>query len=166
MHPCLTPPPSSTRGSSPDYHFDDPEASGTRPSHSSAGHSLKTLQNDRNIPRALRRTRDRSPFKPMKRHRSLSPLSSKPMDDDVNAPASLPPIISYLSFVVKRAKTEHDDFSDYQMRPRTMELRLLKVDVERGRNLVEHGLRNMSSEAVAQAVLTKEADLEWNACVL
>jgi hypothetical protein len=141
MHPCLTPPPSSTRGSSPDYHFDDPEASGTRPSHSSAGHSLKTLQNDRNIPRALRRTCDRSPFKPMKRHRSLSPLSSKPMDDDVNAPASLPPIISYLSFVVKRAKTEHDDFSDSQMHPRTMELRFAEryigpsdmepVDVER-----------------------------------
>jgi hypothetical protein len=58
----------------------------------------------------------------MKRHRSLSPFSSK-TEDDVNAAASLPPIISYLSFVVKRAKTEHDDFSDYQMRPRTMELR-------------------------------------------
>ncbi|KAG2747753.1 hypothetical protein P692DRAFT_20849098 [Suillus brevipes Sb2] len=170
MHPCLTPPPSSTRGSSPDYYYDDPEARGTKPSHSSAGHSLRTLQHGRGITRTRRRIRDYSPSKPMKRHRSLSPFSSK-TEDDVNAAASLPPIISYLSFVVKRAKTEHDDFSDYQMRPRTMELRFAEryigpsdmepVDVEKGKNLVEHGLRNMSSEAVAQAVLTKEADLEW-----
>ncbi|KAG2087905.1 uncharacterized protein F5147DRAFT_781170 [Suillus discolor] len=154
MHPCLTPPPSSTRGSSPDHHVDNSEARG------------------RPMTQTLRRTRDFSPTKPIKRHRSLSPSSSNTEDDDINAPASLPPIISYLSFVVKRAKAKHSDNpSGYWRRPRMLELRfaeryigpsdMVPVDVERGKSLVEHGLRNMSSEAVAQAVLTKEADLEW-----
>ncbi|KAG1834256.1 hypothetical protein EV424DRAFT_1341536 [Suillus variegatus] len=71
-----------------------------------------------------------------------------------------------------RAKAKRSNNpSGYRRRPRTLELRfaercigpsdMVPVDVERGKGLVEHGLRNMSSEAVAQAVLTKEADLEW-----
>lgn len=141
MHPCLTPPPSSTRGSSPDHHVDDPEARG-RPSHNFTGLSLKTLQQGRPMTQTLRRTRDFSPTKSTKRHRSLSPSSSKTEDDDINAPASLPPIISYLSFVVKRAKAKRSNNpSSYRRRPRTLELRfaeryigpsdMVPVDVER-----------------------------------
>ncbi|KAG1722746.1 hypothetical protein EDD22DRAFT_962149 [Suillus occidentalis] len=35
------------------------------------------------------------------------------------------------------------------------------VDAQRGKVLAEHGLKHFSNEAIAQAVLTKEADLEW-----
>lgn len=142
MHPCLTPPPSSTGGSSPDYdRYDDPETRGTLPSQSFSGLSLKTLHQGRGITRTLRRTRDSSPNKPMKRHRSLSPSSSKTEDDDINAPASLPPIVSYLSFVVNRAKARHGNSSDHRRRPGAMELRfteryigpsdMVPTDVER-----------------------------------
>ncbi|KAG2058436.1 hypothetical protein BDR06DRAFT_968447 [Suillus hirtellus] len=71
------------------------------------------------------------------------------------------------------AKAKHSNNpSGYQRHPRTLELcfteryigpsDMVPVDVEKGKGLVEHGLRNMSSEAVTQTVLMKEADLEWN----
>ncbi|KAG1830612.1 hypothetical protein EV424DRAFT_1343511 [Suillus variegatus] len=89
---------------------------------------------------------------------SLSPSSSKTKDDNINAPASLPPIVSYLSFVVNRAKARPPTIGGIQEQWSSA---LLKGALYQGKSLVAHGLRNMSSEAVAQAVLTKEADLEW-----
>ncbi|KAG1880415.1 hypothetical protein C8R48DRAFT_767207 [Suillus tomentosus] len=104
-----------------------------------------------------------------------SPPSSSPtitndfLDDDTNAPTSLPPVIRHLNHVVKRAKEKYKPYN--RNRPRTMELRFAEkyigpsdmgpVDVQRGKVLAERGLKHMSCEAIAQAVLTKEADLEW-----
>lgn len=92
------------------------------------------------------------------------------LDDDTNAPTSLPPVVRHLTRVVRQAKEKK--YKPYnRKRPRTMELRFAEkyigpsgmdpVDARRGRVLVERGLKHLSCEAIAQAVLTKEADLEW-----
>ncbi|KAG1896080.1 uncharacterized protein F5891DRAFT_983778 [Suillus fuscotomentosus] len=171
MHACIIPPSrfaDSTRRLSFDH-----ETGNATPGFYSDTCLQKTFEQAGAV--NLPRTYDASPTA----HIGPSPPSSSPtitndfLDDDTNAPTSLPPVIRHLNHVVKRAKEKYKPYN--RNRPRTMELRFAEkyigpsdmgpVDVQRtscqGKVLAEHGLKHMSCEAIAQAVLTKEADLEW-----
>ncbi|KAG1850467.1 hypothetical protein C8R48DRAFT_676690 [Suillus tomentosus] len=90
---------------------------------------------------------------------------------DFNAPPFLPPIIHHLSLYVKRAKTRFKPyerngpsmwalrFAESSLTPAESNLNLM--DVQIGKTQLQHSLSDLSNEAVAQAVLTKEADVEY-----
>ncbi|KAG1816989.1 hypothetical protein EV424DRAFT_1540570 [Suillus variegatus] len=154
----LTPPPSSASGCSPAY-----ECRATTRSRSVTTKKFQrdiTPTNTRRA-RALERTR---------RHRSSSCDTAYDSSDDIHAPASLPPIVHHLSLYVNRARRK---FKPYNRDAPTMwALRFAEgyltpgntdtspTDIQRGKHQLRCGLRHLSHEAMAQAVLTKEADIE------
>ncbi|KAG2370328.1 hypothetical protein BDR07DRAFT_1476324 [Suillus spraguei] len=162
MHVCITPLPSSesTRGLNVDY-----EARDTPSLRSLTGYLQKTFKHDNAV-----RSNASPPKCTEPSSSSSSPtITNDYLDDDTNAPAFLPPVIKHLTHAVRRAKERHRPYN--WKHPRTMELCFAEkyigptnmdpVDVQRGKVLVEHGLKHLSCEAIAQAVLMKEADLEW-----
>ncbi|KAG1787367.1 uncharacterized protein HD556DRAFT_1409774 [Suillus plorans] len=101
----------------------------------------------------------------------LTPHPSSVMSDDMHAPAFLPPIVHHLSQYVDDAKRR---FKPYDRDGPTMwALRFAEsyttpgntdtslMDIQSGKHQLRSGLKHLSNEAMAQAVLTKEADREW-----
>ncbi|KAG0696979.1 hypothetical protein DFH29DRAFT_1004118 [Suillus ampliporus] len=87
----------------------------------------------------------------------------------------LPPMINNLSYCVKRAKTQFKTSQSqlYGLAPNTIELRFTDkslgrgetdsmnlADVKEGKELFERGLRAMSAQTIAQAVVAKTATRE------
>ncbi|KAG1730567.1 hypothetical protein EDD22DRAFT_852995, partial [Suillus occidentalis] len=91
-------------------------------------------------------------------------------DKDFNAPPFLPPVIQHLSFYVNHAKARSKPynkngpsmcalhFAESSVTPHSD---LSLMDVQKGKHQLQLGLSDLSSEAIAQAVLTKEADVEY-----
>ncbi|KAG1792269.1 uncharacterized protein HD556DRAFT_1380090 [Suillus plorans] len=112
-----------------------------------------------------------SPTKRRARPLSLSdagPYDSS--DEDINAPVTPPPIIRSLSRYVHSAKAQP---KPYERRdPTTLQRRYAASqlsptdsrtlpDTQKGKVLLESRLQSLSPEAIAQAVATKQADVEW-----
>ncbi|KAG1849718.1 hypothetical protein F4604DRAFT_1934733 [Suillus subluteus] len=115
-----------------------------------------------------------SPTKHTKcRARSLSLSDTGPYDssdDDINAPVTPPPIIRSLSRYVHLAKVQRNPYERHD--PSTLQRRFAASqlspidsrtvsDIQKGKVLLENRLQNLSSDAIAQAVITKQADVEW-----
>ncbi|KAG2339316.1 hypothetical protein BDR05DRAFT_1003427 [Suillus weaverae] len=91
-------------------------------------------------------------------------------DKDFNAPPFLPPVIQHLSLYVNRAKTR---FKPYEKNGPSMwavhfaessvapQSDLSLMDVHNGKCQLQLGLSDVSHEAITQAVLMKEADVEY-----
>ncbi|KAG2106199.1 uncharacterized protein F5147DRAFT_701376 [Suillus discolor] len=97
----------------------------------------------------------------------LTPPPSSVTSDDMHASGSLPPIVHYLSHYVDRARRK---FKPYDRDGPTMwALRFAESyitpgntdTIQSGKDQLRSGLKHLSNEAMAQAVLTKEADREW-----
>ncbi|KAG2342130.1 hypothetical protein BDR05DRAFT_365423 [Suillus weaverae] len=113
-------------------------------------------------------------------HAGLTPPRSSSCDtahgssnevDHMYTPASLPPIVQHLPLYVNRARRrfkpyERDGptmwtlrFAEDYITPGKTDMNIR--DVQSGKDLLRRGLKHLPREAIAQAVLTKEADLEW-----
>ncbi|KAG2157243.1 hypothetical protein DEU56DRAFT_905906 [Suillus clintonianus] len=133
-------------------------------------------------PTIANRTTRRHPSRPVSptthprsKRRASSPSFSNTgsfdsSDDDINAPVTPPPIVKSLSRYVQRAKarprpyerrdpsTQHRRYAATQLSP----IDSTPVpDVQKGKALLESRLQHLSSGAIAQAVITKQADIEW-----
>ncbi|KAG2737553.1 hypothetical protein P692DRAFT_20761460 [Suillus brevipes Sb2] len=118
-------------------------------------------QTTRTNPRSKRRARSLS----------LSEASAhSSSDDSINGPVTPPPIIRHLSRYVQH---ETHRYKPYRRDgPTTLDCRnaasqlvpndsMTLADVQKGKKSLQRRLQNLSSQAVAQAVVTKEADVEW-----
>ncbi|KAG1762424.1 hypothetical protein EDD22DRAFT_847104 [Suillus occidentalis] len=152
-------PPNSTRGSTPDDEVkDDLRHRTTRHSHGSEQDSPPAL--DSRTPCC---SASRSIHSSMKRARSPSLDSTcDSSDDEINEPVTPPPIIRQLSRFVKRAKTDPKPFQrdvadavdclflENQLSPDD------SVNVD-----LEQNVQPLSDVAVAQAVVTMHAEVEF-----
>ncbi|KAG2095314.1 uncharacterized protein F5147DRAFT_656961 [Suillus discolor] len=120
-----------------------------------------------------RRTRRTATTPTKRRARSLYLSDTGPYDssdEGINAPVTPPPIIRSLSRYVRSAKAqpkpyERRDPSTVQRRYAASQLSPTDSgtlpDTQKGKVLLENRLQSLSPEAIAQAVLTKQADVEW-----
>lgn len=159
-------PPNSTRGSTPDYEGKDelgqrtaallrsPEQDGL-PALDSATPSRPA---SRNIHNTLKRARSRS-------------LDStyESSDDGMTEPITPPPILRQLSRFVKRAKTDPkpyqrdvaDALDSLFLENQSCPDDSVTVVLPQGNVKLEHDLQQLSPEAVAQAVVTMHAEVEF-----
>ncbi|KAG0700313.1 hypothetical protein DFH29DRAFT_1001203 [Suillus ampliporus] len=152
---------SSIRG--PSQECDDKD----EPSRCKADPPLNTLE----PAPALDRTTGRTCSRHVSQTKHTRSPSSDETDDSILGPVTPPPIINHLARFVKRAKVnpkpyKHADGSSTQDR-RFFNNQLshcgsLSVsDTQRTKDVLQHHLKNLSSEAAAQAVATLHADVEW-----
>ncbi|KAG1791582.1 uncharacterized protein HD556DRAFT_1385557 [Suillus plorans] len=108
------------------------------------------------------------------RARSLSLSDTGPYDssdEDINAPV-IPPIVRSLSRYVHSAKAQPKPYERHG--PSTLQRcyaasqlspfdsrTLLDIQPEKGKVLLEGRLQHLSSKAIAQAVVMKQADVQW-----
>ncbi|KAG1769821.1 hypothetical protein EDD22DRAFT_843465 [Suillus occidentalis] len=119
---------------------------------------------------SLTRPRRHVPWQ--KPHCSSSPSTSGNFSsaDGINAPISSPPILTHLSSYMRHARERP---KPYQRSSLTLAERLVggsvhgckdsknPLDVQRNKETLEHTLKTLSSEALAQAVVSQHAEVEW-----
>ncbi|KAG1780461.1 hypothetical protein EV702DRAFT_1077652 [Suillus placidus] len=152
--------PSSIRGSS--YDSDEPSRCMTvdTPEPAPASDMMTGRAHSRHVSRTKR---PRSP-------------SSDKTDSDINEPVTAPPIIHHLSRFVKHAKSnpkpyKRDGSTTSERRFFNNQLRhngsMSQTNAQRSKDVLQRRLRQLSSEAAAQAVVTMHADVEWrHVCAL
>ncbi|KAG1789967.1 uncharacterized protein HD556DRAFT_1446542 [Suillus plorans] len=152
--------PSLTRGSSQECEYKD------EPSQCETDPPLGILEPSPALVRTIGKTRSRH-ISQAKRARSPS---SDETDDGILRPITPPPIINDLARFVKRAKlsptlrikdssnTQDRRFFNNQLSHRGS---LSVSDAQRTKDVLWRRLKNLSSEAAAQAVVTMHADVEW-----
>ncbi|KAG2101830.1 uncharacterized protein F5147DRAFT_655155 [Suillus discolor] len=153
-------PPSLTRGSSQECEYKD------EPSQCETDPPLGILEPSPTLVRTIGKTRSQH-ISQAKRARL--PSSDK-TDDSILRPITPPPIINDLARFVKRAKlspmlrikdssnTQDRRFFNNQLSHRGS---LSVSDAQRTKDVLRRRLKNLSSEAAAQAVVTMHADVEW-----
>ncbi|KAG1759633.1 hypothetical protein EDD22DRAFT_849118 [Suillus occidentalis] len=149
---------SSTRGTHPDY-----SRKGITEGSFDSALTLDRAPSHRHVSRMKHSKSKHSSSSPSDSYGSIS-------GDDINAPLSPPSILRHLSDYARLAKQRP---KPYQRGGSTLAERLVgghfighrgsknQPNVSKNKDVLEHTLKNLSSEARTQAVVTQHAEVEW-----